>query len=222
MLSVPFENLDIVPLHRPIQLSESALWDKIVVRKRGGFCYELNGGFAWLLKELGFDVTYLNARVFKRTGGLGPDFDHLSLLVRSPGDPKPWLADVGFGDSFIEPLPLREGEYPQGARAYRLERNSAGYIVWQRDSEGAWGRLYFFDLAPRRFPSDYEAACAYHQRSPESHFTRQSIISKVTATGRISLEPGKLILTENGARQERAVAPDEWNGLLLEHFGIVL
>src|SRR5512140_824701 len=76
LLSVPFENLDIVPLHRPLALDEPSLWDKIVERRRGGFCYELNGMFAWLLKQLGFHVTYLNTRVFSRAGELGIDFDH--------------------------------------------------------------------------------------------------------------------------------------------------
>ncbi len=103
MQSIPFENLDI-GLKRPIQINDQALWNKLVVNGRGGFCYELNGLFAWLLKQIGFEVTYLNARVFDRQGNLGIDFDHLALLVQIPGQPELWLADVGFGDSFIEPL----------------------------------------------------------------------------------------------------------------------
>ncbi len=99
--SVPFENLDI-RLKRTLRITEEAIWDKIVVNKRGGFCYELNGLFAWLLKQIGFDVTYLNARVFDREGNLGMDFDHLALLVQAPGQPERWLADVGFGNSFTE------------------------------------------------------------------------------------------------------------------------
>ena len=85
MQNVPFENLDI-GLKRPIHLTEEALWNKIIVQKRGGFCYELNGLFAWLLKQIGFDVTYLNARVYNREGKLGIDFDHLALLVEVPNE----------------------------------------------------------------------------------------------------------------------------------------
>src|SRR6266508_6966293 len=107
MLTVPFENLDI-GLKRPILLDHEALWNKIVVNRRGGFCYELNGLFAWLLKEIGFQVTYLNARVFNREGELGIDFDHLALLVNIPNEPTRWLADVGFGDSFNLPLSFEE------------------------------------------------------------------------------------------------------------------
>lgn len=131
MRSVPFENLDI-GLKRPIRLDERSLWKKIVAEKRGGFCYELNGLFAWLLRQIGFEVTYLNARVFNGVGELGIEFDHLALLVQVVGESERWLADVGFGDSFIEPLNFEErGEQAQAPRAYRLEEIQNGYIVWQ-------------------------------------------------------------------------------------------
>ena len=222
MQHIPFENLDIVPLHRPIQLDEPALWDKLVVRNRGGFCYELNGLFAWLLKQAGFEVTYLNARVFRRDGSLGLDFDHLTLLVGAPGDSARWLADVGFGNSFLEPLVLQEGEQPQGLRSYRLQRSADGYISWQRDYDGIWERQYFFDLAPRTFPGDYKSTCSYHQRSPESSFTHRPIISQATSDGRVSLESDRLIITTHGARQEQPVTAEEWPRLLWDYFGVRL
>ena len=108
LLAVPFENLDI-PLGRPIELSVPAFYDKIVRRRRGGFCYELNGLFGWLLRQLGFGVTLLSARVY-HLGEPGPDFEHALLLVEAG---ERLIADVGFGDSFIEPLALegtREAE----------------------------------------------------------------------------------------------------------------
>lgn len=223
MLSVPFENLDIVPLHRPIRLDEQALWDKIVVQRRGGFCYELNGLFAWLLRQLGFRVTYLNARVVgSKTGKLGPDFDHLAMLVQSPEAQGKWLADVGFGDSFLDPLHFRSDEQPQGLRSYRLDEEAAGYFVWQRDYSGVWKRLYFFDMIPHDFPAEYEPSCLYHQRSPDSHFTRQAVVSRLTEQGRITLEQDRLIITENTGRRETPIRQEEWPALLKQHFGIVL
>ncbi|HSB00618.1 MAG TPA: arylamine N-acetyltransferase [Anaerolineales bacterium] len=223
MLSVPFENLDI-GWKRPIRLSEAALWDKIVVQKRGGFCYELNGLFAALLKEIGFDVTYLNGRVYNREGKLGIDFDHLALLVQAPDQPGRWLVDVGFGDSFNEPLSFEEaGEQLQGLRSYRLEPTPDGYVVWQKSYAGAWERQYFFDLQPRNFPIDYEAACLYHQTSPRSSFTRGSIISKATPEGRVSLEERRLIVTRNGQRSERPVENrDEYRAFLKQYFDVTL
>src|SRR5215213_4881753 len=142
LLAVPFENLDI-HLGRPIILDQEALFDKIVTRRRGGFCYELNGVFALLLRELGFDVTLLAAGVARANGSFGPEFDHLTLLVKSPStDPttrnlqstiynlqsEMWLADVGFGDSFRAPLCFVEGvEQEQDGRAYRLDRAGEHY-----------------------------------------------------------------------------------------------
>jgi N-hydroxyarylamine O-acetyltransferase len=223
MLHVPFENLDI-DMNRPIQLSEEALWNKIVVQNRGGFCYELNGLFAWLLKQIGFVVTYLNARVYNRAGELGSDFDHLALLVGIPNQSTRWLADVGFGDSFNEPLSFEErGEQVQGLRAYRLDQTPGGYITWQKNYDGSWERHYFFDLQPHNFPADYEAACLYHQTSPESTFTRSSIVSRATPDGRVSLEDGRLILTRNGQRSQRPIAHnEEYHALLKGCFGVLL
>jgi N-hydroxyarylamine O-acetyltransferase len=223
LLSIPFENLDI-GLKHPIQLREEALWDKIILRKRGGFCYELNSLFAWLLKQIGFDVTYLNARVFNREGELGIDFDHLALLVKIPQDPTLWLADVGFGDSFSEPLSLDvRDEQMQGLRSYRLEQTSEGYITWQKNYDGSWERQYFFDLQPHNFPTEYQAACLYHQTSPKSSFTRASIISRATPDGRVSLESGRLIITTHGQRKERLIVnQEEYQMLLKDLFEVVL
>ncbi len=221
MQTVPFENLDI-GLKRPILLDEKSLWNKIVINNRGGFCYELNGLFAELLKAIGYDVTYLNARVFNGRGELGIDFDHLALLVRVPREPIRWLVDVGFGDSFNYPLNFEErDEQLQGLRAYRVEEIPGGYVIWQKNFDSTWERQYFFDLQPHLFPDEYEAACLYHQTSPNSSFTRGSIISKATIDGRVSLEDGRLILTRNGQRTVRAVRGEtEYAELLKQYFDI--
>src|SRR6266704_2972473 len=108
LLSIPFENLNIF-LHRPIILSEAAFHDKIIKHHRGGFCYELNGSFAFLLRNLGFKVSMLSARVARRGGSFSPDYDHLTLLVQLN---RPWLADVGFGDSIqIQPNAAKAGGF---------------------------------------------------------------------------------------------------------------
>ena len=106
LANVPFENLDI-HLGNPIHIDQAGFYAKIVNRGRGGFCYELNGLFAWLLQALGFEVTFLSARVGDGKGGFSPEFDHLTLHVTCPADPAsaavPWLADVGFGECFMTP-----------------------------------------------------------------------------------------------------------------------
>jgi N-hydroxyarylamine O-acetyltransferase len=221
LLNVPFENLDI---HSgvPIQLNLTTLWDKIVIRKRGGFCYELNGLFAWLLTRIGFEVTYLNGQVYNSAGIRGRRFDHLALMVRVPGVEQGWLADIGFGDSFTEPLRLEfNDEQAERLRAFRIEPVSEGFDLVRRDYDGEWRRQYFFDLQPRNFPADYEEGCWYHQTSPLSSFTRERVISRATPDGRISLNSQHLKITRNGTFSKQEVNSEaEFYELLDTYFGI--
>jgi N-hydroxyarylamine O-acetyltransferase len=223
MLAVPFENLDI-HLGKPIRLTEPDLWEKIVINRRGGFCYELNGMFAWLLKQIGFTVLYLNGRVYNDAGARGREFDHLTLLVEIPGENGRWLADVGFGDSFVEPLRLEfSGQQAQGLRAFRLNKVEDGIDLWRRNFDGSWKPQYFFDLQSRNFPSDYEESCLYHQTSPKSSFTHEPIISRAKSDGRISLDRKNLTITNNGIREKRPVGGKvKYRELLKIYFGIVL
>jgi len=235
LLAVPFENLDIY-LGHPISLDEAALFEKIVVRRRGGFCYELNSAFAALLRELGFSVTYLSARAAREDGGYSPEFDHLTLLVHLAGgeDGKEqgqqmgsastcWLADVGFGGSFREPLRLDEvavQEEPGGA--YRIESEGIHRIVWHRPDDGQWDRNYCFTLQPRRL-QDFAEMCRYHQTSPESKFTQRRICTQATPGGRITLSETRLIITEHGNQAEQPVSGEaEYQKLLRELFGLEL
>jgi N-hydroxyarylamine O-acetyltransferase len=218
LLSVPFENLSI-HVRQPILLTDEALFTKIIDKKRGGFCYELNGLFAALLRELGFDVTMLSAGVMDAEGGFGPDFDHMALMVKLE---QRWLADVGFGDSFREPLRLDErGEQAQGGRTYRIIPDGAHLILMQREDGDEWKAQYRFTLQPYNY-SDYAAMCHYHQTSPQSHFTQRRICTRATDEGRITLSERRLITTsQSGARQERVLMSDEeYEAILREHFGV--
>lgn len=223
LLSVPFENLDILT-NTPIQLSEEALWDKIILRKRGGFCYELNGMFAWLLKRIGFEVNYLNGRVYNAKGKRGREFDHLTLQVRCPNKAQNWLVDVGFGDSFFEPLRFGDdNEQAQGLHAFCLYPFDDGIDLWKRDYNGQWSRQYLFDLQPRSFPLDYESTCNYHQTSPQSSFTRGRIVTIATPDGRITMGSNNLTITTNGKRVKRELRGEaEFQELLKFFFGIEL
>jgi N-hydroxyarylamine O-acetyltransferase len=219
MLTVPFENLDI-GLGRKIVCDEESFVRKIVERRRGGFCYELNGAFAVLLRELGFKVTLLSARVARDDGSASPEFDHLALIVDLD---EPWLADVGFGDSFNEPLRMTPGiEQSQGRRKFRIVEESGGLHMEMAEPGEAWKRQYSFTLTPRQF-TDFAGMCHYHQTSPESHFTQKRICSKATPEGRITLSDRNLIVTRNGKRKEKLLASeDEWRATLQEKFGILL
>jgi N-hydroxyarylamine O-acetyltransferase len=217
ILAVPFENLDI-GLGRAIKLDQDSLWEKIVERRRGGFCYELNGMFALLLRELGFRVELLSAGVANGSGSFNPDFDHLTLLVHLEED---WLADVGFGESFRLPLRLQPDlAQDQEWGRYRLARDGEDWLF--EEWRDAWKPGYRFTLQSRTM-SDFSARCLYHQTSPASHFTQHNTCSLATSSGRITLSDMRLITTRHGTREERRVMDqEEYRALLLEHFDIVL
>lgn len=218
--AVPFENLSIHAA-QPIVLADDALFAKIVERGRGGFCYELNGLFAALLRALGFDVMMLSAGVAKAEGGFGPDFDHMTLMVTLD---KRWLADVGFGDSFLEPLLVDErGAQVQGRRAHQIVPDGAHLILMRRDEGDEWQAQYRFASQPHEYV-DYDEMCRYHQTSPQSHFTKSRICSRATEEGRVTLSGMRLIITsQSGGRRERTLlSEDEYAAVLREHFGVVV
>jgi len=218
MLTVPFENLDI-HLGRPIVLDETAFFDKIVRQRRGGFCYELNGLFGALLRGLGYDLDLLSGRVSNELGRFGPEFDHLVLLVRLDG--QQWIADVGFGDSFLEPLALDGKEHSSGGMLYFVDRWPEGLILL-REENGVWSAKYVFTLQPHRL-EEFAAMCVYHQTSPNSTFPRARICSRATPQGRITLSEMRLIQSVNGERTERMLESEEqYQQALLEYFGIEL
>jgi N-hydroxyarylamine O-acetyltransferase len=219
LFTVPFENLSI-HLGQPIRLDDAALYDKIVRRRRGGFCYELNGLFALLLRELGYTVTLLSAGVARAGGGFGPEFDHLLLLVELD---RRWLVDVGFGENFRSPLDLdAAGPQQRGPKAYRVVRKD-GYHLLQERGAGPWRNSYRFTLTPRAL-ADFVDMCRFHQTSPDSHFTRNRLCSLATPFGRRTLSGMKLIETgRTGTRRDRLVAGEaEYQSLLRSLFGIRL
>lgn len=219
LLAVPFENLSI-HAHEPIILNDESLFAKIVARKRGGFCYECNGLFAALLRALGFEVQMLSAEVADAAGVFGPAFDHMTLMVSLD---ERWLADVGFGDSFREPLRLDErGDQAQGELVYRIVADGPFLTLMQRHEDEEFKAQYRFTLQPHDY-ADYAEMCRYHQTSPESHFTRGRICSLATEAGRVTLSDMRLIISKNGAKEERTLAnQEEYAAVLWERFGIVL
>jgi len=211
--TVPFENLSI-HAGEVIQLDPGWLHEKIVGRRRGGFCYELNGLFAELLAALGFRVERLAARVFGDGGSLGIPFDHMCLRVDGA-----WLADVGFGDSFIRPLRFDDrGDQSDGRRTFRIADDGPGACVLH----DAGHPVFRFELAPFAL-ADFAPGCDYHQTSPDSNFTRRRVVSRLTTDGRITLRDDRLITTDTTGKTETPIGNAvEWRRLAAEQFGLDL
>lgn len=225
LLAVPFENLDIIPLGRPIRFEPEALIDKIVRRRRGGFCYELNGLLGIMLETIGFRVTRVSAQWPHEDGTLSPVFDHLVLLVEPVDSSDRWLVDVGAGrNSFGHPVRYVEDEeqaFPGGGR-YRFDVAGELRRLSQRDGNDGWQHVYSFTLIPRRL-DDFVGRCVELQTLPDSHFTRGALCSLARPDGRITLSRDRLIVTVDGAQDETSLGDDgAMRAALWNHFGIDL
>jgi N-hydroxyarylamine O-acetyltransferase len=216
LLSVPFENLDI-PLGRPLRIEPDAIFEKLVRRRRGGLCYELNGLFAELLRALGFRLEFLSAAVHRENGVWGLPFDHLALRVHLD---EPWLADVGFGrDSFREPLRLGTTE-PQERHGVTYRLADAGPVrILQFSRDGVWIDAYRFDLQAHEF-AEFGEACRRHQR--EGPFASVPLCGLATAEGRVTLVDRRLRIVAGDRVREQELADEQARlAALREYFGVV-
>ena len=200
---IPFENISI-HLGEPLSLEPAELTDKILVRGRGGFCYELNGLFALLLSELDYRVSLLGARVWDGQT-FGPPLDHLVLAVGMADADERWAVDVGFGDHSVYPLPWKDSvdhDDPDGV--FRFERADDGDWDLYRNA----AVQYRIEQHPRVL-SEFDAMCWYHQTSPNSPFTRSTVCSRRTDEGRVTLSGRRLITTTADGKHEEEIAEDD-------------
>ena len=219
LMNVPFENLDI---HNKTKIDLKNLFDKIVTRKRGGFCYELNGLFYELLKEIGFTVKLISARVYDKKKEYSAEFDHMAIVASIENDN--YLVDAGFGEFAFSPIKIelnKDTIDPRGI--FRIEIFDENYkTVKKKNAEENFIPEYIFSEKERQLEEFY-ARCYYHQTSNESHFTQNRICSLPTKDGRITLTGNTLKITENEMVKERhlnyeqEIQQELWN-----YFGIKL
>jgi len=211
--TVPFENLSI-HLPEPVVLTQPELVEKIVGRRRGGFCYELNGLFAALLRALGYRVTLLQARVPSNQGPAIP-FDHLTLRVDLD---EPWLVDVGFGKFAQHPLRLDErGPQQDPDGVYTIADVEYGDLFVRREDEPE----FIIDRRPRDI-AEFAPTCWWHTTSPKSHFTKSPVCSMPVDDGRVTLKGRTLIRTTGGERTERELTEGEARAAYRDIFGFEL
>ena len=218
-MNVPFENLDI---HNNKKIDLTNLFNKIVTRKRGGFCYELNSLFYELLKEVGFTVKIVSARVYDGKKNYSPEFDHMVLVAKIKDDH--YLVDVGFGEFSSYPIKIelnKDTNDPGGL--FRIETFNENYkVVKKKNAEGKFIPEYMFSEKERQV-DEFSDRCNYHQTSNESHFMQKRICSLPTKNGRITLTGDTLKITENGVvRQRKLNSEQEIQQELWNHFGIRL
>ncbi len=227
-LSVPFETLSITGHpHREIdgegvELDLAQLYDKVVERRRGGFCYELNELFRWLLSEVGFDVERRSARVVS-DGEPGLPADHLALVVTLD---QPYLVDVGTGTPKPrDPIPMDGAVLTDAGgvdwRVVDCDRPDLDLALqYRRPGDGHWTDRYYFRDVPRDL-SFFAATCEYHQSAPETPFTGDPFVIQETESGHKRLDPETFSRTVDGESTEEDVDAPEWDEILEREFGFV-
>ncbi len=213
LTAISYENLDI-HLGRVVSMDPVQVFDKIVRRGRGGWCYEMNMTLAWALRELGFDVTMVGAAVGAQSAEDRRHLDHMALIVRLPEplppeplqsgplQSGPWLLDAGFGNAFLDPLPLREGAHQQAFHTFHLRRDG-DYWCFQNHAYGGVG----FEFLPQpRTLADYGARCTWLQTAPESGFVRTPVCHRLFADHSIRSLRGLTLATVDAAgKSEREI-----------------
>jgi len=212
--AIPYENLD-VQLGRPLDFDIERIFDKLVMRPRGGWCFETHILLEWALREIGFDVMQVAAGIHRDERGDDLFGDHTAILVRLD---ETYLADLGLGDGIRDPIPLIEGTYSQGALSFRLERLEDGY--WRFHSH-AFAYPNNFDF--RDEPADWVRIGRQNQRlqtDPASIFVSNFVCqimkpeSVTCLTGRVLREK-----TVNGTTKQ-LISKDEFEDILYRVFGI--
>lgn len=217
MLHVPFENLDVM-YHVPISLDVEAYFKKVVLKHRGGFCYELNGLFHWLLQNLGFQCQLVSATINRPDGTWARAGSHACTLVTLD---QPYLVDVGFGDSARTPLPLTGEIREDVSGTYRVKKVKTHIYDVERHLKGEdkWNKLIRVDTTPMQL-EDFAVACEFNQTSPHSPFTQKEIVTIATLEGRITLSGNTLTITEHGEKQQQTIREEERPSVLKKYFQI--
>ena len=221
LMSVPFENLDI-HYRRKIILDYPKIFDKVVIEKRGGFCYELNGLFYHLLYHLGFDCHVIAAQVMSdQSQEFGRPFDHMAIIVNL-GEEQ-WLVDVGFGDGPISPLKIVEKEVQMDyTRYWRIDTDPDENLILKVSNDTSYYTTKYMFTTEEKQLIQFMEMCEYHQTSAASPFTQKKLITQLTTNGRVTLTDRTLKILELGEVEEQDILhEDEFLSKLEHHFGIM-
>jgi N-hydroxyarylamine O-acetyltransferase len=187
LLAIPYENID-VQLGRPVTIERPAIFEKIVGRGRGGWCYEMNGILGWALAELGFDVTRATGAVVRSLKGEMSEGNHLVLRVELPEGI--YLADVGFGDGPRDPIPVAVGAFESNGFVFSLARVDDTWWRFSNDPRGG-APNFDFNLAPAD-ESMLADRCEFLQTSPKSPFVQNLVAQRHTPEG-LAILRGKVL-----------------------------
>jgi N-hydroxyarylamine O-acetyltransferase len=199
--AIPFENLSPF-LGEPVLLDAEALEEKMVVRRRGGWCFEHNLFFTHVLRDIGYEVKTLAARVrWNVPAGVSTARSHMLMLVTVEGER--FIADVGFGGlTLTAPLHLQAGlEQSTPHEPHRLMMEGEQYRL-EAKIGGEWQALYVFDLH-EQLQQDYEVSNWYLAHFPQSQFVHGIIAARADADRRHALRNTRYAIHHRGGDTER-------------------
>ncbi|MCU6711299.1 arylamine N-acetyltransferase [Paenibacillus sp. J5C_2022] len=219
--TVPYENLDILN-RKPLSLEIPDLLDKIVYRQRGGYCFELNALFGWLLRQLGYTVHDRVARFWRQEQNMPPKRRHQVLKVEAEGEF--YLVDVGVG-GIVPRRPIRmvEGlEQVQGDECYKLERDDEfGWLLCEL-KHGSWERIYSFTEEPQ-YEKDFIMPSFWCEHAEDSVFRQGAMLAVRTSTGRNTVAGEEFrIFDDKGVHAFVPETEDEYKEALRTYFNIQL
>ncbi|HTL99307.1 MAG TPA: arylamine N-acetyltransferase [Holophagaceae bacterium] len=213
--SIPFENLAI-QMGEGISLDLDAIQDKLVRRRRGGYCFEQNTLFLAALRRLGFEAEAFEARV--APGGEHPR-PRTHMLLRVKLDGAELLVDVGFGgEGLLHPVPMDGGAHGQFGRVYRVAGEGLLRTLQSKQLVN-WIDLYAFEPIPRH-PVDFELGNWYTSAHPQSVFVKTLTAQRVTPEGRLVLRNLSFTAVRGDSAEERVLEPAEVPRVLREAFGL--
>jgi N-hydroxyarylamine O-acetyltransferase len=219
LYSVPFENLDIHDRVK-IVLDYDKFYEKIVNKHRGGFCYESNAIFYELLKEIGFDVSIIAARMMTH-GAISPGYSHMALVVKLDQN---YLVDVGNGQSVRDPMPI-PGDVISNSEGIRYkvgEYSNNEFALFFRTDDTDWAPRFLFSTSQRQL-KEFKIMCNYHQNSSDSIFTKKRLCTLATANGRLTLTDDTLTIDDDGEVTTESIdSREKMQKLLQKHFKISL
>ncbi len=217
LLNVPFENLDI-HYGKKISIQPNDIYQKVIIEKRGGFCYELNGLFHQLLKKIGFNVKLISAQVHIKKGEYSPKYDHLAIIATI--DNQKYLVDVGFGKFSLEPLKIEINQkIKDNFGQFKFDKYDSDFFRINEIVNNDLIPQYIFKIQESKL-SEFEKRCDFHQTSKDSHFTQKKVISIAKENGRITLNNTRLKITHLGIEKEIRFDEKEYKSRLKEHFNI--
>jgi N-hydroxyarylamine O-acetyltransferase len=218
LIRVPFENLDVFH-RRGVSTDIEHSLAKILAGGRGGWCFELNGAFGWLLSEVGFEVDYVSCRVHG-DDGWGPPLDHCALVVHLEG--RRVFVDVGFGDCCIVPIPLERGTHVGLPRTVRCDVDNDGFVIADRQADGSWTDRLWGSFEPLALDA-FKPRSDFLQTEPGLGWTTKPFATRATGRdgSRITLRPGVFRRRDAcGEFVDNPVEPDQWSALLSAEFGL--